>query len=166
MQFSKVRNSILLHRCLNPAWHFLLSTQFPCLKIKSVEKILGYIQEQFYRFLRGCKPPENLWNCLRKYPKMLKTNLFLGNKKLSLNHNVSCATMQRNILLHGGMITPNILVWFELNFLLPKNEISFEDNLTDFREAKPLLISSSDNTFSLLTTRNVRLDSGHYATKY
>jgi hypothetical protein len=28
------------------------------------------------------------------------------------------------------------------------------------------LISSSDNKKTLLTTRNVRLDSGHYATKY
>ena len=27
--------------------------------MKSVENILGYIREQFYRFLRGCKPREN-----------------------------------------------------------------------------------------------------------
>ena len=43
------------------------------------------IQEQFYRFSRGCKPRENLWNCSRKYTKMFKTDSFLGNKKLSLN---------------------------------------------------------------------------------
>ena len=60
---------------LNPAWHFWLSTRFSCcLKMKSVENILGYIREQFYRFSRGCKPRENHWNCSRKYPKMLKTD--------------------------------------------------------------------------------------------
>ena len=54
-------NSILLHSGLNPAWHFWLSTRFSCcLKMKSVENILGYIREQFYRFSRGCKPRENL----------------------------------------------------------------------------------------------------------
>ena len=42
--------SILLHSGLNPVWHFWLSTRFPyCLKMKSVENILGYIGEQFYR---------------------------------------------------------------------------------------------------------------------
>ena len=49
--------------------------------MKSVENILGYIQGQFYRFSGGCKPWENIWNCSRKYPKMLKTDSFLGNKK-------------------------------------------------------------------------------------
>ena len=39
--------SILLHSGLNPAWHFWLSTRFSCLKMKSVENILGYIREQF-----------------------------------------------------------------------------------------------------------------------
>ena len=61
------KHSILFHSCLNPAWHFWLSTRFSCcLKMKSVENILGYIREQFYRFSRGCKPRENLWNCSRK----------------------------------------------------------------------------------------------------
>ena len=61
------RNSILLHSGLNPAWHFWLSTRFSCcLKMKSVENILGYVREQFYRFSRGCKPQENLWDCSRK----------------------------------------------------------------------------------------------------
>ena len=79
MQFQG--NSILLHSELYPAWHFWLSTKFSCcLKIKSVENILGSIQEQFYRFSRGCKPRENLWNCSRKYSKMFKTDSFLGNK--------------------------------------------------------------------------------------
>ena len=68
-------NSILLHSGLNPAWHFWLSTRLSCcLKMKSVENILGYIREQFYRFSRGCKPRENLWNCSRKYTKMFKTD--------------------------------------------------------------------------------------------
>ena len=57
--------------------------------MKSVENILGYIQEQFYRFSRGCK-------------------------------RLKCSQ----------------------------------------------LISSSDNKKILLTTRNVRLDSDRYATKY
>ena len=66
-----------------------MSTRFSCcLKMKSVENILGYIREQFYRFSRGCKPQENLWNCSRKYTKMFKTDSFLGNTKLSLNQNV------------------------------------------------------------------------------
>ena len=47
----RTRNSILLRSGLNPAWHFWLSTRFSCsLKMKSVENILGYIWEQFYRF--------------------------------------------------------------------------------------------------------------------
>ena len=104
------RNSqigILLHSGLNPAQHFWLSTRFSCcLKMKSVENILGYIREQFYRFSRGCKPRENLWNCSRKYTKMFKTDSFLGNKKLSLNQNVwrDHATMQQDVLLHFWVI--------------------------------------------------------------
>ena len=103
----KIKNSILLHSGLNPAWHFWLSTRFSCcLKMKSVENILGYIREQFYRFSRGCKPRENLWNCSRKYTKMFKTDSFLGNKKLSLNQNVwrDHATMQQDVLLHFWVI--------------------------------------------------------------
>ena len=86
--------------------------------------------------------------------------------------------------LHSSMITPDI----GLNFL-PKDEISFEhlrvfswtilkifSRLTASRNSVKLfsniplkcsqLISSSDNKKILLTTRNVRLDSGRYATKY
>ena len=95
-------NSILLHSGLNPAQHFWLSTRFSCcLKMKSVENILGYIREQFYRFSRGCKPRENLWNCSRKYTIMFKTDSFLDNKKLSFNQNVwrDHATMQQDVLL-------------------------------------------------------------------
>ena len=83
--------SILLHNGLNPAWHFWLSSRFACcLKMKSVENILGCI----------------LWNCSRKYAKMFKTNSFLGNKKLSLNQNVwrDHATMQQDVLLHFWVI--------------------------------------------------------------
>ena len=101
------KNSILLHSGLNPAQHFWLSTRFSCcLKMKSVENILGYIREQFYRFSRGCKPRENLWNCSRKYTKMFKTDSFLGNKKLSFNQNVwrDHATMQQDVLLHFWVI--------------------------------------------------------------
>ena len=100
-------NRILLHSGLNPAWHFWLSTRFSCcLKMKSVENILGYVREQFYRFSRGCKPRENLWNCSRKYTEMFKTDSFLGNKKLSLNQNVwrDHATMQQDVLLHFWVI--------------------------------------------------------------
>ena len=100
-------NSILLRSGLYPAWLFWLSTRFSCcLKMKSVENILGYIREQFYRFSRGCKPRENLWNCSRKYTKIFKTASFLGNKKLSLNQNVwrDHATMQQDVLLHFWVI--------------------------------------------------------------
>ena len=100
-------NGILLPSGLNPAWHFWLSTRFSCcLKMKSVENILGYIREQFYRFSRGCKPRENLWNCSRKYTKMFKTDSFLDNKKLSFNQNVwrDHATMQQDVLLHFWVI--------------------------------------------------------------
>ena len=74
--------------------------------MKSVENILGYIREQFYRFSRGCKPRENFWNCSRKYTKMFKTDSFLGNKKSSLNQNVwrDHATMQQDVLLHFWVI--------------------------------------------------------------
>ena len=90
----------LLHSGLNPAWHSC------CLKIESVENILGYIREQFYRFSRGCKPRENLWNCSRKYTKIFKTDSFLDNKKLSFNQNVwrDHATMQQDVLLHFWVI--------------------------------------------------------------
>ena len=91
-------NGILLHSGLIPDWHLWLSTRFSCcLKVKSVQNILGYIREQFYRFSRGCKPRENLWNCSRKYTEMFKTDSFLGHKKLTLNQNVwlDHATMQR-----------------------------------------------------------------------
>ena len=99
--------SILLHNGLNPAWHFWLSSRFACcLKMKSVENILGYIQEQFYRFSKGCKPQNNLWDCSRKYTKVFKTGSFLGNKKLSLKQNVwrDHATMQQDVLLHFWVI--------------------------------------------------------------
>ena len=87
-------NSILLHSGLNPAWHFWLSTRFfCCLKMKSVEN-------NFTDFR------ENIWNCSRKYPKMFKTDSFLGNKKMSFNQNVWCdhATMQQDVLLHFWVI--------------------------------------------------------------
>jgi len=81
--FANCKNSILLHSGLNPAWHFWLSTRFSCcLKMKSVENILGYIREQFYRFSRGCKPRENLWNCSRKYPKMFETYFIFRQQKI------------------------------------------------------------------------------------
>ena len=71
-------NSILLHSGQNPAWHFCLSTRFSfCLKMKSVENIRG----QIYRFTRGCKPREYLWNCSRKYPKMFKTGFIFRQQK-------------------------------------------------------------------------------------
>ena len=88
-----VCNSILLRSGLYPAWLFWLSTRFSCcLKMKSVENIFGYIREQFYRFSRGCKPRENLWNCSRKYPKMFETYFIFRQQKSSLNqcHAWSC----------------------------------------------------------------------------
>ena len=86
-------NSTLLHSCLNPDWHFWLSTRFSCcLKMKSAENILGYIRE-------------NLWNCSRNYTKIFKTDSFLG-KKLSSNQNVwrDHVTMQQDVLLHFWVI--------------------------------------------------------------
>ena len=66
------KHSILLHRDLNPAWHFWLSTRFSCcLKMKSVENNFKDFQEA----------RENIWNCSRKYTKVLQTDSFLGNKK-------------------------------------------------------------------------------------
>ena len=53
-----------------------------CLKMKSVEKILGYIREQFYRFSRGCKPRENLWNFSRKYLKIFETYFIFRQQKI------------------------------------------------------------------------------------
>ena len=62
--------------------------------------------EHFRIYSRGCKPQENLWNCSRKYTKMIKTDSFLGNKKLSLSQNVwrDHATMQQDVLLHFWVI--------------------------------------------------------------
>ena len=83
--YQKKRNSILLHSGLNPAWYFWLSTKFSCcLKMKSVENILGYIREQFYRFSRGCKPRENLWYCSRKYSKIFETYFIFRQQKIEL----------------------------------------------------------------------------------
>jgi hypothetical protein len=58
--------------------------------MKLVENILGYIQEQFYRFSRGCKPQETTLKC----PKHIS---FLGNKKSILNQKVHFASF-----LSGG----------------------------------------------------------------
>ena len=81
----RTNNGILLHSSLNPARHFWLSTRFSCcLKMKSVENISGYIREQFYRFSRGCKPRENLWNCSRKYPKMFETYFIFRQQEIEL----------------------------------------------------------------------------------
>ena len=80
-------NSILLHSGLYPAWHFLLWTRFSCcLKMKSVENILGYVQGQFHRFLRGCKPRENLWNCSRRCPIALKCSKLKSVQKPFLHY--------------------------------------------------------------------------------
>ena len=104
-------NSILLHSGLNPTWHFWLSTRFCCcLKMISVENILGYIQE-------------NLWNCSRIYTKMFKTDSFLGNKKSSLNQNVwrDHATMQQDVLLHFWVIFlywNQVEIWKKYSFSL------------------------------------------------
>ena len=74
---------ILLHRGLNLAWHLWLSTRFSrCLKMKLVEICLGYIQGQFYRFSRGCKPQENFWNCSIKYPKMFITDFIFRKQNI------------------------------------------------------------------------------------
>ena len=70
-----VGTSIFLHGGLNPAWNFWLSSRFSCcLKMKSVENLLGYIRGQFYRFLRLKIVQENT-------PKCSELNSFLGNKK-------------------------------------------------------------------------------------
>ena len=95
--YSLRHNSILLHSGLNLAWYYWLSIRFSCcLKMKSVENILGYIGGQFYRFLRSCKPQENLWNDSRKYPKMFKTGFIFSQQKSSLHQNFrrDHATMQ------------------------------------------------------------------------
>ena len=100
-------NSILLHSGLNPAWHFWLLTRFSCcLKMKSVENILGYIREQFYRFSRGCKPRENLWNCSRKYPKMFETYFIFRQQKIEFK------PMSGEIMLLCNRMLCCIFGWF------------------------------------------------------
>ena len=39
---------------------------------------------KFYRFSRGCKLRENLWNCSRKYPEMFKTDFIFRQQKIKL----------------------------------------------------------------------------------
>ena len=87
--------------------------------------------------------------------------------------------MQQNILLHSGMIMPNVLdlTWIfvaqKLNQFWKFQSIFF-NNFKNFLKVLPLknslkysqLILSSDNKKILLTTRNVRQDSGRNATKY
>ena len=68
--------------CCIAAWIWLSSRFSCCLKMTSVENILGYTREQFYRFSRGCKPRENLWNCSRKYPKMFETYFIFRQQKI------------------------------------------------------------------------------------
>ena len=72
-----------------------------------------------------------------------------------------------------------LTLWFKLNFLMPRNEINLEHFrvfswtiskickiVLEYTLKCSQLISSSDNKKILLKTRNVRLDSGYYATKY
>ena len=59
-----------MHSGLNPAWHFWLSTKFSCcLKMKSVENILGL------------QPLENLYNYSRIYPKMFSTDFIFRQQE-------------------------------------------------------------------------------------
>ena len=99
-------NSILLHSGLNPTWNFC------CLKMKSVEKIFGYIREQFYRFSRGCKPQFfrclPLWKTVRLNGKKLQnatkiviavTEIFVFLAKCLFAHRntgtQNCETLQK-----------------------------------------------------------------------
>ena len=112
-----IRNGILLHSGLNPAWHFWLSTRFSCcLKMKSIENISGYIREQFYRFLRGCKPRENLWNRSRKYPEIFETYFIFRQQKTSLNRCQawSCYYATGCFVEFLGNFLAQLLVWVHL----------------------------------------------------
>ena len=71
-----------------------------------IENILGYIWEQFYRFSRGCKPRENLWNCSRKYPKMFETYFIFRQQKIEFK------PMSGMIMLLCNRMFCCILVWF------------------------------------------------------
>ena len=53
-------------------------------------------------------------------------------------------------------------MYFVISFLAP----NWNTNFLKYTLKCSQLISSSDNKKILLTTKNVRLDSGHYATKY
>lgn len=67
-----IRNGALLQSDLNPAWHFWFSTRFSwCLKMTIVEFILGYFRK-------------NLWNCLREYPNIFKTDFILTQQEIEL----------------------------------------------------------------------------------
>ena len=61
------RISILLHSGLNPAWHLWLSTRFSCcLKMKSVENILGYIFENNFTDFREAVSLENFFEIVQE----------------------------------------------------------------------------------------------------
>ena len=91
--FSHIGISILLHSGLNPAQHFWLSTRFSCcLKMKSVENILGYIREQFYRFSRGCKPRENIWPLSLKLKQWGHANVYYQQQCSSVCNNAHITT--------------------------------------------------------------------------
>ena len=70
--------------CFIAAWiQFDISGCQPdFLVVWSWEHFRVYFREHFYRFLWEYKSWENLWNCSRKYTKILKIDSLLGNKKL------------------------------------------------------------------------------------
>ena len=70
------RNSILLHSGLNPAWHFWLSTRFSCcLKMKSVENILG--RQTIEKIPK--KRPKPSWQLCNFSVKILTENQHFGS---------------------------------------------------------------------------------------
>ena len=89
---SSIYFSIFMHSDLNPAWHFLFSTRFPwCLKMKSVENILGYIRGQFTDFQEAgiyelivqentlkCSKPTSFWG--KKKIRMSGVIMLLCNR--------------------------------------------------------------------------------------
>ena len=76
-------NGILLHSGLNPAWHFWLSTRFPCcLKMKSVENIYGIFNDNFADS-REAVSLKKIFDIIQENTlKMFKTYFILRQQKI------------------------------------------------------------------------------------
>ena len=112
-----LRNSILLHSGLNPAWHFWLSTRFSCcLKMKLVENILGYFRGQFYRFSTVRLPEKKQQNARNQINHVQKTVLPICCISQTISLNPFCRStnsMSNTNVTNGATCRWQIELYFD-----------------------------------------------------